>query len=229
MVGSPSYRPPDASTPDGVGGLAAAIATAAVRAGGAVQLVGRIGDDAAGDALVVALGRAGIGHAAILRDAGHPTPILVPSSFDETADLGEPDVTLGGPGSPIDEGRPEGRVLPDDPADRPRLQAADLQLALRYLTDYSVVVADELDDAAAEAVSAGATFAGAQIVVIVPQGGRPSGALAGATVLEAPASDPSGAFARLVGEYAAALDAGMPPGDAFRSVVDRAGWEAVEA
>ncbi len=226
VIGSPSYRPPDGSAPDGVGGLGAAIATAAARAGGAVQLVGRVGDDAAGDALVIALGRAGVGHAAILRDAGHPTPILLEPALDAVDDA--PDAVNIEPGAGAPDAAPI--VLPETPAERPQLQPADLELALRYLTDYSVVVvADQLDDAATEVVAAGATFTGAQIVVVVPPTGRPSDALAAATVLEAPASDPDGAFARLVGEYAAALEAGTPPGDAFRAVVGRAGWEAVEA
>ena len=49
-------------------GTAGLIAMAARGAGGSVELVGSVGDDATGDEVVVALGRAGIGHAAVLRD-----------------------------------------------------------------------------------------------------------------------------------------------------------------
>lgn len=62
---------------DGAGGLSRTpgrVAVAAAQAGAPVELVGSIGDDAAGDAVVVALGRAGIGHAALLRDPATPTP-----------------------------------------------------------------------------------------------------------------------------------------------------------
>lgn len=62
---------------DGAGELgrpAGRVALAAARAGAPVEVVGSIGDDAAGDAVVVALGRAGIGHAALLRDPAAATP-----------------------------------------------------------------------------------------------------------------------------------------------------------
>jgi hypothetical protein len=42
-------------------------------------------------------------------------------------------------------------------------------------------------------------------------------------VLEAPVTDPDGAFADLVGSYAAALDAGADPAAAFAAV--RGAWE----
>jgi hypothetical protein len=43
-------------------------------------------------------------------------------------------------------------------------------------------------------------------------------------VLEAPASDPDGAFASLVGAFAAALDGGTEPGEAFRTSIVADGW-----
>ena len=42
------------------------MAAAAPRA--AVEIVGRVGDDPDGDALMIALARAGVGHVAVLRD-----------------------------------------------------------------------------------------------------------------------------------------------------------------
>jgi hypothetical protein len=51
-------------------------------------------------------------------------------------------------------------------------------------------------------------------------------AWASATLLEAPTDDAEGAFARLVGGYAAALDRGVPPCDAFRAAAEVGGWQA---
>jgi hypothetical protein len=92
-------RPRAASSPgtrdsdlDGVRpvGLAVEIACAAAAAGGRVELVGSIGDDAAGDAVVVALGRAGVGHAALLRD-----PAARTGGEARPARLDRADVELG--------------------------------------------------------------------------------------------------------------------------------------
>lgn len=235
VIGTASYRPPDANGSDGVGGLAGRIAEAAAVAGSSVQFIGKVGDDAAGDALVLALGRAGVGHAAVLRDPGHPTPILATPAVDESVDSPADDgpslvaALVDDVGASI-EGPIADWMLPDDPTARPRLEPADLELALRYIGEFGVVVvADPLETRAAEVVAAGAGFAGAHLVAIVPASSAVPAELASATVLEAPALDPDGAFARLVGGYAAALDAGASPADAFRSVVSRAGWEAAEA
>jgi hypothetical protein len=60
-------------------------------------------------------------------------------------------------------------------------------------------------------------------VVLVPEGtASPEGLPIGTTVLATPAAD-EGAFAALVGAYAAAVDAGTDPADAFRAAVDRVG------
>ena len=71
-------------------GLAALTAIELAAKGASVELIGRVGNDAAGDAVVLALGRAGVGHAALLRDAARSTPIGATSDgipFD-TGDLG---------------------------------------------------------------------------------------------------------------------------------------------
>ena len=72
VVGRPAAAAGDGGiVPDG---LTAAIAVAAAEAGAPVEIVGTIGDDGTGDALTVALGRRGVGHAALLRVAGAETP-----------------------------------------------------------------------------------------------------------------------------------------------------------
>lgn len=79
VVGRPSLvlaAPP--LSPEGgevrPGGRASRIALAAAERGAAVQLVGSIGDDEAGDSIAVALGQGGVGHAALLRDPAARTP-----------------------------------------------------------------------------------------------------------------------------------------------------------
>jgi hypothetical protein len=231
VIGSPSYRPPEGGAGDGVGGLGAAIARAAVGAGADVQFVGKVGDDASGDALVLALAREGVGHVAILRDAAHPTPILVAPVAGEQIDEVSTDVDalVSDADEPI-HAEPAPVILPVEVEERPRLEPADLELALRYLPDFAVIVAaDPLDEAGAGVVGAAAAYASAHVVAIVRPGDRPDPALTSATVLEGPARDPDGAFARVVADYVTALDAGSAPGDAFRQVVARDGWEVSTA
>lgn len=237
VVGCPSYRPPEGAGPDGVGGMAAGVAASAAAAGGQVQLAGRIGDDAAGDALVLALGRAGVGHAAMLRDPGRPTPILVAETGaaedDALADLPAgaalTDAVLGAEGA-SSVPAPGEIVLPERPDERPRLEPADIELALRYLPEVRVVVvAEAIDEASARVVAEEAAGAAAQVIVIVAPGTSIPDALIGATVLEAPPSDPDGAFARLVGAFAAALDDGASPEEAFRAAAAGVGWEPATA
>lgn len=56
------------------GGLPVLVARTLAERGKQVELVGRIGSDEMGDALIIALRRANIGHAALLRDSAHATP-----------------------------------------------------------------------------------------------------------------------------------------------------------
>ena len=56
-------------------GLPSAVAIAAAGAGAQVELIGTIGDDAAGDAVAIGLARAGVGHAALLRVPAATRPI----------------------------------------------------------------------------------------------------------------------------------------------------------
>jgi hypothetical protein len=187
VVGRPGL---DAS--DNLDRPAALIALAAAEAGAKAGVVGAVGDDADGEHVALALGKAGLGHAALLRDPSAQTPRV---------------------------GRPGGSL--------PRLDGQDVELGLAYLTEYRVlVVAEPLDAGAVEAAAAAASFQGAALVVVLSSGGVPPGRLpATATVLEMPDED-EGAFAQLVGRYAAALDAGQAPADAWQRAIDAGGWQA---
>lgn len=57
------------------GGLGVRVARLLVRAGGRVEMIGRIGADRVGEELTLSLARDGIGHVALLRDAALSTPV----------------------------------------------------------------------------------------------------------------------------------------------------------
>ena len=221
-------RPPAAPA-----GRACGIALAAAARGARVELVGRAGDDAAGEALLLALAQAGVGHAAVLRDPG-PTAVVDappgPSSEDDVADapFADPD---------------DGQVPPPaasfaTTAASPRLDGADVDLAVRYLEPSGVlVVADDVPADALAAAVAASGYTEARLVVLLPSGGLraqglPAGLSDDATVLAAPPAadaEGAGAFDALVGAYAAALDAGADPAQAFASAQAATGWEAAAA
>ncbi len=205
----------------GAGGLAVAIGAAVVEAGGTAQLVGTVGDDKGGDAVVLSVAEMGIGHAALLRRPG-PVPVEDPDdridlegSVDRLAEI-EADAA-DAPGAAHGERTPT-------------LDAADVALALRYLPDERVVVAaDPLSADTLAAVVEAARWAEARLIVVTAAGSQTPGLPDDATVLEAPAEDAEGAFATLVGRYAAALDRGEAPAEAFAAASADAGWLAVEA
>ena len=207
VVGTPAWR---AAEPAGPDGRACRVALAAAERGAAVELIGRAGDDPAGDAMLLALAGAHVGHVAVLRDPARPTPIIAASAEDD------PSVTdadaVATPTPSIVSG--------------PILEPADVSLGLRYLPAYDVIVVT--DDVAAEVIpvaAEAAEFASAHLVVLVGEGSAPpEGLPADALVLQAPADDPDGAFATLVGAYAAALVAGEAPADAF-TAARGASWE----
>jgi hypothetical protein len=222
VVGQPIFRESEAGAE--VDGLPARIALAASARGRQVELVGKAGEDAAGDAVVHALARGGVGHVALLREAGRPTPraIAVDTDALEAAE------SEGAPTAFVEAGA-EPRALEATPAAADTdatLEAADVDLALRYLTDCSVLVL--ADPAAADLVHvvvAAAGWADAALIVVNPAGGMlPEGLPGDAIVFEAPQADPDAVFATMIGEFAAALDAGADPGDAFRSSLDSGGW-----
>ncbi|MEP7361033.1 MAG: hypothetical protein ABI744_05570 [Chloroflexota bacterium] len=163
-------------------GTAGRVAVHARAAGAQVAIVGLVTDDDAGDATVTELGRADVGHAALLRQPG------------------------GG----------ELRAL-----DR-----ADIELALSYVPECRVLVAAEpLDDDALAATTEAAAYHGAALICITGAGAPPPTALPEtATVLEEP-DEAATAFAELVGRYAAALATGTQAQEAWKSAVDKSGWE----
>jgi len=90
------------------------------------------------------------------------------------------------------------------------LDRADIELGLRYVPECRVLVAAEPlePDALAAAVEA-AAYHGAALIALVPAGAAaPDELPETATVLELPDED-EGAFARLVGAYAAGLASGQ--------------------
>lgn len=212
VIGSPAWR---SSEPPVPAGRVCAIALAAADDGAAVELVGRVGDDPEGDRLLHALTRARVGHTAVLRDPARRTPVQADAS------LADDDDVLGSTG----DGPVRAGALPGDSA-APALEAGDVELAMRYLPSFRVVVvADDVPEAVLPAAVAGASFAEASLVVVIPAGGRvPAVVPPGATVLEAPPTPDAGELASLVGRYAAALDRGMAPAEAFRSAAGTGGW-----
>ncbi len=199
---------------DGVApaGTSARAALAAAAAGREVQLVGRVGDDPVADGLLLSLAAGGVGHVALLRDPARRTP-LVPGPWDEDA----------APAHGDDEPPPPVAELTAIPS----LDAGDVDLGLRYLTDYAVVVlAEHAEPDVAAVAAAAASWNGAQLVVVVEPGTEPPAGLPpDAIVFEAPADDPDGDFAALVGRFAAALDDGADAGDRVPLVAGRGGLD----
>ena len=81
-----------------------------------------------------------------------------------------------------------------------------------------------------QVVVAAAGWAQAALIVVNPaERAVPPGLPEDAIVFEAPDADPDGVFAAMIGSFAAALDAGVDPADAFRSSVDSGGWTPAPA
>ncbi len=201
VIGSLRLR---GSGPDAdVAGLAGSIAVAAAADGQRVELVGRLGDDPAGDAVLLALARLGVGHVAMLRDPSRPTRVVPDEAEDEPSD-------------------PDASVAVADPSlepPGPALDAADLDLALRYLPELAVIAAVHLDgDVLATAVAATGWAETSLIVVVPADAAAPDGLPEGAVTLAVADEDESGAGA-LIGRYAAALDRGEPGEQAYTDLV----------
>ena len=112
----------------------------------------------------------------------------------------------------------------------PTIEAADLDLALRYLPEVGVVVLIAPDAALLRAAAAGSSWSGAAFVVIGPLDADAAEAAeaAGAIVLEPPKHDPDEAFAGLVAAFARRVDTGEDAAAAWRSTlaalaIDRTG------
>lgn len=177
-------------------GVAARVALAAAAVGRRVELVSRVGDDPTGDAVLLALTQAGVGHVATLRDAAHSTDVV-------DADI---DDALDG----------EGGVVPSPAI--PALDANDVGLALRYLPEISVVVLVHPADGGVIAETAnGASFASAALVVLVEPGQGGANAPESAVVLEVPPG--ADGVGEAVGRFAAAIDVGEAPAAAFEATI----------
>jgi hypothetical protein len=188
-------------------GLAPAIAIAAAAAGARVELISRAGDDPAGDAVLLALAAAGVGHVATLRDPSRLTPVR--SQADEPIDPATDEATETAPGAAHDA----------SPADlRPTLDAADVSLALRYLTDFAVLVAvHPSSELLPEAVSAAGWASARLVVVLESENDVPAGMPPDALVVAAAADDAEGVAER-IGRYAAALSRGDDAAAAYREL-----------
>lgn len=219
VIGSPIGRlDEDVLT---AGGTASRVALAAARLGRTVQLVGVTGDDSTADGVVLDLARGGVGHVALLRDPGRATPLEtatpdmldMPDAIDEEAGEDDPEPEAASPS-------------PAFAQPGPALEAADVELGLRYLTDFAVVVLAEPAGPETIRVVTDATRWGEARMILVVTAGQtvPDGLPGDVVVLESPPADPDGAFADLVGAFAAALDEGTEPGAAFRSSIASDGW-----
>jgi len=191
-------------------GTPARAALAAAAAGREVQLVGRTGDDPTADGLLLSLSRGGVGHVALLRDPARLTPLAPEPASDDAEPTLPEDVAAPASG----------------PRSLPPLDAADVDLGLRYLTNFAVVVlAEPADQEVVRVVADAAAWNAAQLVMVVDAGTEPSDGLPpDAVVFEAPADDRDGDFAALVGRFAAALDDGTDVADAFRATIEAEGW-----
>ena len=202
VLGSPAWRDAD---PPGPAGLACGVAIAAAGRGQRVELVGRVGDDPTGDALVIALAHSGVGHAAVLRDPVRATPVAAARVEPEAVGIDVATEHAAEKGAPA----------------APRLEPADVSLALSYLTAFSVlVVTDDVPDDVLPAALDGAGFAGAHVVLLLAPGATaPDGLTPASTVLAVPDEGDEGAFATVVGVYAEGLAGGLDPATAFRAAI----------
>ena len=175
-------------------GFVAVLSVSAAKAGSSVQVVAKVADDSAGDAVLLGLAAAGVAHVATLRDAS-----------SSTAMFRESEETLG------DGDEPAVRVDRDGLT----LDAADVGLALRYLSDYRVLVVahDSNGGVIAEAALA-ATWAGAHLIVVSAEQGTVDVSVPSAAFVLEAAPDAEGLAAAL-GKYAAMVDSGKDPDTAF--------------
>jgi hypothetical protein len=222
IIGTPVLSPAEHN--GGLAGTACLSALHAARAGARVELVGKVGEDAAGERLIIALSRNGIGHAAVLRDPAARTPVEERDADGEAVDASGEEIADVGP--------------TQDRAGWPVLDAADVQLALRYLPDIrTILVAEPTTNAVLSVVADAARYFEATLIVVASSGvsgvsgagvagdgsvpGRAS--VAGDLVIESPANDPDGAFSAVLGEVVAAIDAGSGIDEALRRVEERLG------
>ena len=183
------------------GGLAVDIARAAAGDGSRVEFIARVGDDPAGDDLLVALSRLGIGHVATLRDASRPTPVI--TVVDDVAGSTGPEPPTGTAGP--DAGH--------------ALEREDVGLALRYITDFDVVVAVHLVPDVVLEVADAAGWAGAHLVVVGRSGDdTPASIPSDALVVVDDSDEGESAVGAAIGRYAAAVERGDDRAAAYASI-----------
>jgi len=120
-----------------LGSYAATVALALAATGEPVEMVSKVGVDAAGDAVITKLAAASIGHVALIRDGALATAV--------------------------------------DGAGSLEMDAADLQLALRYLTSFdAVLLVDPADDSVVATVLDACAYVGARLIVTRPEGSTPA-------------------------------------------------------
>lgn len=125
----------------------------------------------------------------------------------------------------------------------PRLEAADVELGLRYIPECRVlVVASVLEPAALARALEAADYHGAAVVMVAPAGSVDPASLSdGVTLLERPVPEDEdseqdeistaadeAAFAGFVAEYAMRLDRGEAPASAFGAALGESAWEPSE-
>ena len=205
VIGTPRLRGRGSEAE--VAGLAAAIAVAAAATGSRVELIGKVGDDPPGDAVLLALTRRFVGHVATLRDPARPTPVI--HAAEEAADV---DGT---------EAAPTEAAPPAPPVQIPVLDAADVGLALRYLPELSVIVTVHTTPDVVDEAGAASGWAQTALIVVVPPGAvAPEGLPETATVVAVADDDElEGGAGAAIGRYGAALDLGEPASEAYAELV----------
>jgi hypothetical protein len=162
--------------------LAVEVARRAAATGARVEMVGAAAPDATGDARLLELAKAGIGHATVIRSGAD------------------------------------------------RLEAADLDLALRYLPEIRAIVLVGPDPSLVAPAAAASGWSGAGLVIVADGTAAPEpGAAPSAIVIEPPARDQDATFAGLVAALAARLDAGDDPKTAWQSTATELAVDRVEA
>lgn len=184
----------------GLAGLGARVALEAVAAGARVELVGSIGDDPEGDEVMIQLGRARVGHAALLRDPANRTPVAGRPPVGSLPHLDAHDVELGL------RYLADVRVLVLPEPLGAEVSATVLEAAAYHGASVVAVTEDDSED--------GADWPESATVLVAPPAGAPQG---------------RERFAVLLGRYAAALDAGSPADEAWRKATEAAGWEVASA
>jgi hypothetical protein len=214
VLGRPRvYRP----EPDGdlaPGGLGVEVALALGRLGADVELVGSLGDDPEGDRIIVELGRARVGHAALLRDpSARTTPLGEDERERQLPRLEAADVGLG-----LRYVR-DCRVLvvAED------LDTAAMSEALEVAAYHgaAVVIVASAGHVDPERLGDEVTLLERPGMTMADEDGEEADVPADARAIAAQEA----AFAVLVADYARRLDGGVAPAEAFRSALEGGAWE----